>query len=243
MGKKFYYIREFSTSSQFDELDNIQRLLVSASVTKKITGDSRDSVEILFNNDGTHDPGVYNKWRCYQEFVRADDVIKQSGLAHYYDYANEHCYELHFIKLDASDLNADGKSSLMNIACRAFIIAASQHSINQEVDWFKVSLYEWSQSARRQKKRAREELQQFLEQKNIYARIDNTNQVHIFPKKQQDEYRMADYPNHLLDTDEWKRARQFSDKANAIHNEMKKKLDEAPSGTKLFDLISEVQDA
>ena len=180
---------------------------------------------------------MYSKWRSYQEFVRADDVIKQSGLAHYYDYANEHCYELHYIKLDASDLNADGKSSLMNIACKAFIIAASQHSISQDVDWFKISLYEWSQSARRQKKRAKEELQQFLEQKNIYARIDNTNQVHIFPKKQQDEYRTADYPNHLLDTEEWKRARQFSDKANAVSNEMNEEETMKSKCLKQFGII------
>lgn len=197
MSKNFYYVREFSNKGNMNDLDFIQRLLVSAEVTKKITGDPRNAVEIIFDNADCLDTNAYRKWLCYKEYCDVDSNMKQSGLAHYFDYAVSHVSELHTIKINIAQLNIDGRNSLMNIAFKAFVIAAAQHCINQDNDWFQLRLFNWKDSARAQKKRTIAEIEDFLEQNNIYAKLDKQNNIHIFPKKLQDENRKMRNPVYL----------------------------------------------
>lgn len=185
----FHYVREFTNKGQMNELDFVQRMLVSAEVTKKITGFQGNAVELIFGFDRTVEQNVYREWNAYREYCDADGEMKQSGLMHYYDYALSHISELHIVKVDLSRIHMSGKNCLLSIAFKLFIIAASQHSVNQDNDWSYINIFNWKNTAKRQKARTIAEIEAFMADQQIYGRLDKAYNLHIFSKKQQEEMR------------------------------------------------------
>lgn len=202
--KKFYYIRDFSNELGFDNLSIIERLMLSSTLTKYLDRDDRDSADIIF--DAVKEPGcAYRNWISYRDFVAADDRIKQSKRCFLYDNvirtAEKDPKQLHYIKIDIASLNVDGRNSLINIAWRAFAIAASSHSVNDNNDWFDLDVMEWTAKAATHYKRTLQEIEAFLAENEIHAQLIGRRIVRIFNKKQQDAAKNSGHPYLIINDD------------------------------------------
>jgi hypothetical protein len=184
-----YYLRDFTEKFGFGEIDPIERLLLSCQLTKFLTKDPRDSVEILFClNANGHD-----KWACYKEYVEANDKMLQSAHGFLFDnvinQARENARALYTVRMPLDRLNLDGRSSLTNIAFKTYAIAASMHpSKEDDVNWFDIPIYYWSSGYSSHKKRRIVGINEWLTENKIYAELIHAgNAVHIFNKKKQKE--------------------------------------------------------
>lgn len=202
--KKFYYIRDFSADLGLDNVSIIERLMLSSTLTKYLDKDDRDSAEIVFGTVKALSR-AYRNWISYRDFVAADDRIKQSKRCSLYDTviktAEKDPKMLHYVKIDISMLNMDGRNSLTNIAWRAFALAASMHSVNSNNDWFDLDLLEWNKNSATNRKRTLTEIEAFLKETDIYAQLIGKRIVRIFNKRAQDVARSQGGPHLICEGD------------------------------------------
>lgn len=183
----FYYLREFSVENGFNKLSLIERLILSAVLTKRLNNDDRDYVEIIMNFDGSQDYTTYSKWMNYKDFAEAITDFLNAEKGHMSDYILKNCGNrdlIHYVTIDYSDLAITHKHAMTTIACKAFILSCANHSANDNNDWFSFNLFQWKKTALSQKKRSLEEIDFFMKSHNISYSVDG-NKIIIFNKRKQ----------------------------------------------------------
>lgn len=195
-----YYIRDFSAKLGLADISPMERLLLSCAVTKYINKDKRDSVEILFSLQDKFENDAYRRWKCYEDYVKEQDKMIQSCHAHFFDdvikQAAENLNDLHVVKVDLSKLNLDGRSSLTCIAFKAFVIAASMHTCNDDIDWFDIPYFMWTNTRTHTRKRIYSEIAKWLAENKIYCQLIGKN-IHILNKKKQKDLLGLNKTNYL----------------------------------------------
>ena len=235
-----YYIRDFSEKLGLANINPIERLLLSCTLTKFIDRDERDSVEILFSLTKTFNNDAYRKWKCYEEYVKADDNIKQSSRSFLFDNvlnaAKENIDSLHYVKLDISKLNADGRSSLTSLAFKAFVVGASMHTCKEEnVNWFDIPIFYWSKASSYSVNRICSEIEKWLEDVKIYCRLERKTVIHIFNKKKQSSMHGDKY---FIDFN----SNTPSNIETSMEKKTKKKIEETPEEAEIRTSIEAYND-
>ncbi len=194
---KFWYLREFSKESKLANITVIERLILSALLTAKINDDDRDLVEIIMNFDGALDYSNYQEWNFYKEFAGYISKYMKEAKGHIGDwivnnYGNKNI--VHRVPIEYSDLEMSYKNTISKVACKAFILGAANHSVNDNNDWFSFNLFHWNKTARLQKKRTIDEINDYAGRHGIFIDIIG-NKVTVLNKKSQISKKIEEQEN------------------------------------------------
>lgn len=202
---KFYYLREFRKENGFNKIDLCERMILSALLTSKITGDERDLVDIIMNFDDSQSYTSYTNWKNYKDFAEVITKFLKEEKGYISDFICKHYDDIdekgnrtfYYVSFDYSDLDIHHKNSMLSIACKAFILSCANHAVYDNNDWFEFNICNWSKYAMNQRKRTLEEINEFMHKHDISYFVQG-NKIKIDNKIKQDKNKKVNEEKEII---------------------------------------------